>query len=146
MGPMYITIRQKETGSRIKGLLTENGYTVKDVQSVMGFENPQAVYKWMSGKSLPSIDNFIILSRLLHTSIEDILVIDGDTVFLIRRPTYGNQLLTQQTGRAAGRREKTPPTRLFSKIFYDKWLQIQRGLGYTIEQAIPENVNLDCIM
>ena len=27
---------------------------------------------------LPSIDNFIILSRLLHTTIEDILVIDED--------------------------------------------------------------------
>ena len=86
MEPMYITIRQKETGSRIKGLLTENGYTVRDVQNAMGFENPQAVYKWISGKSLPSIDNFIILSRLLHTSIEDILVIDGDTVFFMRRP------------------------------------------------------------
>ncbi|WP_370818224.1 helix-turn-helix domain-containing protein [Roseburia intestinalis] len=45
-------------------------------------ENPQAVYKWISGKSLPSLDNFIILSRLLHTSIEDILVIDGDIVRL----------------------------------------------------------------
>jgi transcriptional regulator with XRE-family HTH domain len=78
MEPMYLSIQQKETGRRIKKLLCERGYTVKDVQSVMGFENPQAVYKWMSGKSLPSLDNFIILSRLLHTSIEDILVIDGD--------------------------------------------------------------------
>ena len=34
--------------------------------------------KWISGKLLPSLDNFVILSRLLHTSIEDILVIDGD--------------------------------------------------------------------
>ena len=41
-------------------------------------ENPQAIYKWIAGKSLPSLDNFIILSRLLHTSIENILVIDGD--------------------------------------------------------------------
>lgn len=57
-------------------------YTVKDIQGAMGFENPQAVYKWLSGRSLPSIDNFIILSRLLHTSIEDILVIDGDIVRL----------------------------------------------------------------
>ena len=81
MEPMYLSIRQKETGSRIKKLLSEKGFTVKDVQAVMGFENPQAVYKWTSGKSLPSLDNFIILSRLLHTSIEDILVIDGDIVF-----------------------------------------------------------------
>ena len=47
----------------------------------MGFETPQAVYKWLSGKSLPSLDNFVILSRLLNTSIEDILVIDGDSFF-----------------------------------------------------------------
>ena len=40
------------------------------------------VYKWISGGSLPSLDNFVILSRLLHTSIEDILVIDGDIVRL----------------------------------------------------------------
>lgn len=33
-------------------------------------------------RSLPSIDNFVILSRLLHTSIEDILVIDEDIVRL----------------------------------------------------------------
>ena len=78
MEPMYLSIQQKETGSQIKRLLTEKGYTVKDVQGAMGFENPQAIYKWISGRSLPSLDNFIILSRLLHTSIEDILVVDGD--------------------------------------------------------------------
>ena len=82
MEPMYLSIQQKETGRQIKRLLSEHDYTVKDVQTVMGFENPQAVYKWISGKSLPSLDNFIILSRLLHTSIEDILVIDGDIVRL----------------------------------------------------------------
>ena len=67
MEPMYLQVLQKETGRQIKKLLVENGYTVKDVQNAMGFENPQAVY---------------ILSRLLHTSIEDILVIDGDIVRL----------------------------------------------------------------
>ena len=67
---------------QIKKLLMENGYTVKDVQNAMGFENPQAIYKWISGRSLPSLDNFVILSRLLHTSIEDILVVDGDVVRL----------------------------------------------------------------
>lgn len=82
MEPMYLSIQQKETGKQIKKLLMENGYTVKDVQNAMGFENPQAIYKWISGRSLPSLDNFVILSRLLHTSIEDILVVDGDVVRL----------------------------------------------------------------
>ena len=50
----------------------------REIQGAFGVENPQAIYKWIAGKSLPSLDNFIILSRLLHTSIENILVIDGD--------------------------------------------------------------------
>ena len=78
MAPMYLSIQPEKTGKRIKQLLTEKGYTIREIQGAFGFENPQAIYKWLSGKSLPSIDNFVILSKLLHTTIEDILVIDGD--------------------------------------------------------------------
>ena len=78
MKPMYLSIQPEKTGERIRKLLLEQGYTIREIQGAFGFENPQAIYKWLSGKSLPSIDNFIILSRLLHTTIEDILVIDGD--------------------------------------------------------------------
>ena len=81
---------KRKQGSILRELLSENGFTVREVQRVMGFENPQAIYKWISGKTLPSIDNLVILSRLLHTSIEDILVIDGDIVIfgtlLLPRP------------------------------------------------------------
>ena len=78
MEPMYLSIQPEKTGERIRKLLLEQGYTIREIQGAFGFENPQAIYKWLSGKSLPSIDNFVILSRLLHTTIEDILVIDGD--------------------------------------------------------------------
>ena len=83
MNPICLSIKQEETGKRIKQLLQAHGYKVKDIQGAMGFETPQVVYKWLSGKSL---DNFVILSRLLNTSIEDILVIDGDSFlsFLLR--------------------------------------------------------------
>ena len=83
MEPMYLSIQPKKTGERIRKLLLEKGYTIREIHGAFGFENPQAIYKWLSGKSLPSIDNFIILSRLLHTSIEDILVIDGDISYYI---------------------------------------------------------------
>ena len=83
MEPMYLSIQPKKTGEHIRKLLLEQGYTIREIQGAFGFENPQAIYKWLSGKSLPSIDNFIILSRLLHTSIEDILVIDGDISYYI---------------------------------------------------------------
>ena len=82
MEPMYLSIQPVETGKRIKQLLSEQNYTIREIQGAFGFENPQAIYKWISGRSLPSLDNFVILSRLLHTCIEDIIVVDGDVVRL----------------------------------------------------------------
>ena len=82
MEPIYLSIEPEKTGKKIKKLLDASGYTVRDVQLLMGFNNPQAIYKWLSGKSLPSIDNFVILSRLLHTSIDNLLVVDGEVVVL----------------------------------------------------------------
>ena len=91
MKPIYLSIQQKETGENIRRLLKTNGYTVKDVQEVMGFENPQAVYKWLSGKSLPNLENLLILSKLLNISIENILVLDEDINIL--RDTYKQWIL-----------------------------------------------------
>ena len=76
MDPLFISINPEETGAHIRSLLKQNGFSVRDVQDVMGFENPQAIYKWLSGKSLPKIDNLVILSSLLHTSIDDLLVLN----------------------------------------------------------------------
>lgn len=53
MEPMYLSIQQKETGKQIKKLLMENGYTVKDVQNAMGFENPQAIF-WVNKEATSS--------------------------------------------------------------------------------------------
>ena len=45
MQPIYLSIQQEETGAQIRKLMMKNGYTVRDVQGAMGFENPQAIYK-----------------------------------------------------------------------------------------------------
>ncbi len=82
MKPVYLSIQQEATGKRMKQLIQDRGYSVRDIQEAMGFDTPQAIYKWLSGKSLPNLDNFLILSRILHTSIEDILVVGGDIVVL----------------------------------------------------------------
>ena len=78
----YLSVQAKETGIRIRKLMMQNGYTVRDIQTAFGFENPQAVYKWLSGKSLPSVDNLVILSKILKTPIEDILVVADNTVYI----------------------------------------------------------------
>lgn len=71
---LFPTIDLKETGRRIYELRLEKGYSVRDLQDFFGFEQPQAIYKWQWGQSLPSVDNLFALSRLFNTSIDDILV------------------------------------------------------------------------
>lgn len=82
MEPVYLSIQREAAGKRIRQLIREKGYSVRDIQEAMGFESPQAVDKWLSGKCLPNLDNFLILSKILHTSTEDILVVDGDIAVL----------------------------------------------------------------
>lgn len=74
----YPTINLAATGERIKALRKARGLKVTDLSEYMGFTEPQAVYKWQRGESLPSVDNLFALSRLLGTSMEDILVGDDE--------------------------------------------------------------------
>ncbi|MCD8014976.1 MAG: helix-turn-helix domain-containing protein [Lachnospiraceae bacterium] len=78
MEARYISIKQMESGKRIRTLMREKGFSVREIQEIMGFENPQAVYKWTSGKSLPSIDNLLNLSRVLGVHMDELLVTDEE--------------------------------------------------------------------
>ena len=69
----------RATGQNIKTLRKAAGISVRDLQSVLGFTNPQAIYKWQNGDSLPSIDNLVILAAVLGVTIDEILVTDGDS-------------------------------------------------------------------
>ena len=62
------------TGANIVRLRTERGLSVRDLQAYFGFEEPQAIYKWQKGKSLPSVDNLYALSALLEVPMDEILV------------------------------------------------------------------------
>lgn len=70
----YPVLDMKATGERIKKLRNERCLTVDAVCVYMGLESAQAVYKWQSGKSLPTVDNLYALSKLFGVTIEDILV------------------------------------------------------------------------
>ena len=62
------------TGENIVRLRKDRGLTVRDMQAYFGFEEPQAIYKWQRGKSLPSVDNLYALSALLDVPMDEILV------------------------------------------------------------------------
>lgn len=64
------------TGEKLQKLFAEKNVKVKDVQKIFGFSYPQAIYNWLSGKTLPSIDNLVVLGKVLDVSLEDLLVIE----------------------------------------------------------------------
>ncbi len=72
-------ISKEKTGKRIRKLLTMHGITVRDLQEALGLESQQAIYKWMNGRALPSVDNLAALSGLLRTPMDEIIVYEvGD--------------------------------------------------------------------
>lgn len=70
----YPVIDMTATGKRIRELRQAKGITVRELSEFMGFTEPQAVYKWQRGDSLPTVDNLLALSRILETTMEDILI------------------------------------------------------------------------
>ena len=52
----------------------DRGLTVRDLQHYFGFEEPQAIYKWQRGQSLPSVDNLYALSALLQVPMNEIII------------------------------------------------------------------------
>ena len=62
------------TGANIRRLRQTKGLSVRDLQQFFGFEEPQAIYKWQRGQSLPTVDNLYALSTLLDVPMNDILV------------------------------------------------------------------------
>lgn len=66
------------TGKNIKRIREASGISVRDIQDVLGFTNPQAIYKWQKGECLPTIDNLVILASVLGVTIDEILITDED--------------------------------------------------------------------
>ena len=69
-------INTAATGRNIDRLRAEAGLSVRDIQMVFGFATPQAIYKWIRGTSLPTIDNMVILAAMLDVTLDEIVVVE----------------------------------------------------------------------
>lgn len=69
-------INTAATGRNIDRLRAEAGLSVRDIQMVFGFATPQAIYKWIHGTSLPTIDNMVILAAMLDVTLDEIVVVE----------------------------------------------------------------------
>ena len=77
---MYQPIDQVKTGIKLKMLLKAAGYDVKFIQEYLHLSCPQSIYRWLKGKMLPSVEHLCALSKLLNVHMEDLLVLQGESV------------------------------------------------------------------
>ena len=75
MGDYYynIGIDSIFTAQRIEQLRLNRGETVEQFTERIGI-SPSAYYKWMQGKSLPSLDHLIILRKMCNVPLDDIVI------------------------------------------------------------------------
>lgn len=71
---MVAGIDMDATAKRLDELRKERNLSIKDIQNHFNFYTPQAVYKWMNGTALPTIDNLVILADLYRCKVDDMLV------------------------------------------------------------------------
>ena len=63
-----------KTGENITRLMKINNIKISDLQEILGFEYPQAIYKWKRGECLPTVDNLIILAAVFKTTVDKIII------------------------------------------------------------------------
>ena len=65
------------TSRLLKNLRIQNGYSVKQLQEIFGFETPVAVYAWENEKckNIPCLENLDALSKLYKCHVEDLYVL-----------------------------------------------------------------------
>ena len=69
-------INLKKTGNKIRLLMFQTGISAKAIQDKLGFTTTNAVYKWLNGQSLPTVNNLLILSTLFGVTLDDLIVVD----------------------------------------------------------------------
>ena len=67
------TVNMVKTGQNINRLIRNAGLSVKDLQMIMGFSTPQAIYKWLHGTSMPTVDNLVALATIFNVPIDEII-------------------------------------------------------------------------
>ena len=68
------TIDIAATGDRIGILRDRAGLNNADIANALGLTTRNAIYKWMNGTSLPSLDNLVALAALFGVGQDDIII------------------------------------------------------------------------
>ena len=67
-------VDRKMTGRKINNLMIDKGISVLRLQDMTELESAQAIYKWLAGETLPTVDKLVKLSQIFECTIDEIVV------------------------------------------------------------------------
>ena len=62
------------TGAKIKTVMKDKGISARELQIIMDFPYVQTIYNWFAGKNMPTIDNLVVLAKILAVPMDDLVV------------------------------------------------------------------------
>ncbi|MBD5527639.1 MAG: helix-turn-helix transcriptional regulator [Lachnospiraceae bacterium] len=98
MEHVFPMIDLKATGRRIKELREQRGISVRQLQAFLGFEQPQAIYKWQRGECLPTFDNMYAMACFFHVKVDEILVGNRQDFDIKEKILFYFELMRQGAG------------------------------------------------
>ena len=54
--------------------MKDKGITARELQIIMDFPYVQTIYNWFAGKNMPTIDNLVVLAKILAVPMDDLVV------------------------------------------------------------------------
>ena len=69
---MFTSVDPEATGSNIKRFRIQNEISVSALCEIIGISE-QAFYAWQRGDKLPCLDHLVILAKVLHTTLDEIV-------------------------------------------------------------------------
>lgn len=67
-------IDAKATGEHLRILCKSRSITISQIQKQLNIGAFQSVYNWFSGKTMPSLENFYELSKLLCVPMNEMII------------------------------------------------------------------------
>lgn len=68
------------TGKNLKQKRCQAGYSVAQLREMLQLETVGAIYKWECEKSMPTVDNLVILSSVYGIPIQDLIVVRKEEI------------------------------------------------------------------
>ena len=62
------------TGAKIKTVMKDKDITARELQIIMDFPYVQTIYNWFAGKNMPTINNLVVLAKILAVPMDDLVV------------------------------------------------------------------------